>query len=421
MNYQRIRRLSLIEKVVIPISFLAFIGISLLLYFVVQENEVQEVLNDCETQNDCRSLSEDFEKHFVIPTLTAVDNHLHVDLIFEPDQKTEEDEELFFYTTISATLFRKTIEIGSAEKDVEIHCVGMKCDPVPLIDEDVILGRGQEIDLKISAVKDLYLKGFQMITSTNASAYLEIIALSIIILLDVVLACLLFVFAIKGKITVTKPFKFFVFAVILFYAPLDVFSYIVETWVFPMIHVACFGIYFTVIMMLVVHTVKVVTRDNMKYLTMKFVYLLTFVIYGFFMVTHVIGMFVYIIYEWSNPICLDTEVINGINICFQALSIIFGLFVIIWLVFLTIYSFFFVDDDGDRFAYLFQQGMLIFILLFSIIMIGCYPQQYITKSLGSICFFDILIQYFFVVFVYLFIPVDTSFGGSQSVYERLID
>ena len=105
MNYQRIRRLSLWEKVVIPVSFLAFLGIAMLLYFVVQENETVEVLNDCDTQHDCKDLTNGFEKHFVIPTLTAVDNHLHVDLVFEPEQDTEADEDLFFYTKIKATLF----------------------------------------------------------------------------------------------------------------------------------------------------------------------------------------------------------------------------------------------------------------------------------------------------------------------------
>ena len=292
MNYQRIRNFGLLEKIIIPISFLAFLGIGILLYWTVEENEVQEVLNECTTPENCENLLEGFSKHFTFPTLTAVDNHLHIDLIFEPSDEIEHDEDNYYYPEIEATLYRKEKEIGNAKANVEIECHGQTCNPVPFIDEDVILGRGQEIDVTISPTRDLHLKGFQMITSTNASAYLEIIAFSIIILLDVVLICLLFVFSIKGKIHVSKPMKFFVFAVIMFYSPLDLFSYIVETWVFPMIHIVCFGLFFAIITLLVVHLVKVVTRENMRYLSMRFVYLLTFVIFGFFIVTHVIGMLV---------------------------------------------------------------------------------------------------------------------------------
>ncbi|ELP84972.1 hypothetical protein EIN_310050 [Entamoeba invadens IP1] len=409
-NYIRIKYLRLWEKIVIPVVFILVLGLMFGIGFGCQDSHKQSfvILKNLDTEGI----------HYTndLPTFTAVDKKLRIDLHFS----TAETGKTAFFTNFNIVLYRQGKDIGHTNSTVIVECQDMVCNDATIVKEDVILGRGQSIDLTIPPVVGLQLDTIKVITNGVASSYLQMTIIAVNFLLNFVLGILLLVYLMKKGLLATFPIeaKLFILGIVCYGAPLDIFSYIVETWVFPIFHGVFFVLFIATTVFYIIKNNKTIHEGKIPIMKGMFDYIIIGGISLFFLIVFIPEMLTYIIYEWTHPVSVDDTSIRGVYITFCVITAVCSFILLSVVALNSVLTAFFAKTQGNLIPYLVEQGILLFILFYAFLEIGVYPQSFLINGIMVNSFFNIPMQFFFILYFFLFTPTDESF--EEEHYHTLL-
>ncbi|KAL7719435.1 Intimal thickness related receptor IRP domain-containing protein [Entamoeba marina] len=402
-SVHRLSKFRYFEIIIIIVLLVVWLVSSFTIYFTLPSDEVLTIDNDCDNNPSlCLPFEKDETVTFDFKTLTAVDKYVKIGMQFRRPTSTEGTfVETIFYEII---LMKDGKERNKKETSKTVECSNEICDYFPLLEEPVLLGRGQSLTMKFQTATVVRRDSFVCTTADHLTSYMLMSVIAILLFADM-LYCVFYVFYVAAKnLFRVVPFEshLFVIAMILYISPLDLFSYLFEGWGFAIIHGICLVFFFPIMILYIIQNCRRVSDEIPSFLSKKTYYIFTISLSCAFLLFFVVNSIIYVIYKRSNPFIVSQVSVDVINGVLVAIQICLSFIILVWMLLIIGFTGYKAYTKQIIVKYVGDQIMLFGILFLSLLEVSIFPHSVITNNGVTICFFDTIMHVLFFMNILLF-------------------